>query len=160
MDKKIIIHTDGSSLGNPGPGGYGIVMQYGAHRKELSKGFRKTTNNRMELLAIIEALRAIKKKEPGIIIYSDSEYVINAINKGWVFQWKAKGFKKKKNPDLWIEFLKLHPNFNVEYRWVKAHVGIKENERCDQLAKMAAENPTETDQYFEDAEGTGQNIFP
>lgn len=152
MTNKIIIYTDGSSLNNPGPGGYGIVLKFGGHRKELSKGFRKTTNNRMELLAVIVALQSIKKEGYEIVIHSDSAYVINAITKGWVFGWKAKGFKGKKNADLWMEYLKIHGKHNVEFKWVKAHVGIPENERCDQLAKLAAENPTEIDFGYENLE--------
>jgi ribonuclease HI len=153
---KIIIYTDGSSLGNPGPGGYGVVLKFGTKRKELSGGFYKTTNNRMELLAIIEALKALKRSDLDIIIHSDSQYVINAVTKGWVYDWAKKDFKKKKNADLWKEFLKISPPFKIEYKWVKAHVGIPENERCDHLAKAAAENPTEKDHFFEN-EQSGEN---
>jgi ribonuclease HI len=158
-NQKIIIYTDGSSLGNPGPGGYGVVLQFGPHRKELSKGYRNTTNNRMELLAIIVALKALKNKDHEIVIHSDSKYVIDAITLGWVQKWKMNGFKKKKNPDLWTEYLKISPGYKVEYKWVKAHVGIKENERCDQLAKAAAENPTEIDEYFENIQSKNEGLF-
>ena len=140
-NQKIIIYTDGSSLGNPGPGGYGVVLQFGQHRKELSKGYRKTTNNRMELLDIIVALKALKNKDHEIVIHSDSKYVIDAITLGWVQKWKATGFKKKKNPDLWTEYLKISPGFKVEYKWVKAHVGIKENESVRPTGQGSCRKP-------------------
>jgi ribonuclease HI len=152
MKNQISIYTDGACFNNPGPGGYGIVMIYGKLRKEFSKGFRKTTNNRMELLAIIEAMRSLKRSDIPIILHSDSSYVINSINNKWVFTWQKKGFKNKKNPDLWKYFLELYPAFNIEFKWVKAHVGIIENERCDELAKLAAENPTEIDHIYESSE--------
>lgn len=146
----VVVYTDGASLNNPGPGGFGVVMMYGKHRKEISRGFRKTTNNRMELLAVIEALRAVKRNDLPIIIHSDSKYVVDAVKKGWVFGWEKKGFAKKKNPDLWRQFLELYKQHNVELRWVKGHAGIEENERCDQLAtSAAAANPFEIDQAYE-----------
>ena len=148
MALKIIIYTDGSALGNPGPGGYGIVLKFGNKRKEFSKGFYHTTNNRMELLAVIEALKSLKRTDLDIVIHSDSAYVINAITKGWVFDWQKKGFKNKKNPDLWQELLRIYPKFKIEFKWVKAHVGIPENERCDRLAKEAAERPSEKDSFY------------
>ena len=135
---QITIYTDGSALGNPGPGGYGIVLKAGKHRKELSGGFRHTTNNRMELLAVIIALETLKNKGSNVIVYSDSSYVVNAVEKGWVFNWKKKGFKKKKNPDMWQRFLEIYPKHNVRLKWVKGHAGIPENERCDKLAVDAA----------------------
>jgi ribonuclease HI len=152
MKNQVIIYTDGSCLNNPGPGGYGVVMLFNGLRKELSKGFRKTTNNRMELLAVIEAMRSLKRTDIPVIIHSDSSYVVNAINNKWVFGWQKKGFKNKKNPDLWKMFLELYPSFNIEFKWIKAHVGITENERCDELAKMGAENPTAVDIVYESSD--------
>ncbi len=136
--KKIIIYTDGAAKGNPGKGGYGIVMKYGAYRKEFSEGFRKTTNNRMELLAVIVALENIKKKCP-VEIYSDSKYVVDSINKRWLFGWVKKNFKGKKNKDLWQRYLKIHYKLDIKYIWVKGHANNIENERCDELAVAAAE---------------------
>jgi ribonuclease HI len=136
--KKIIIYTDGAAKGNPGNGGYGIVMKYGSHRKEISEGFRKTTNNRMELLAVIIALENIKKKCP-VEVYSDSKYVVDSISKGWLFGWVKKAFKGKKNKDLWERYLSLHYKFELKYIWVKGHANNIENERCDVLAVEAAE---------------------
>jgi len=135
---KITVYTDGSALGNPGPGGYGIVMISGKHRKEISQGYSHTTNNRMELLAIIVALETIKLDKADVIVYSDSKYVVDAIEKGWVFSWVKKGFKNKKNPDLWRRFLAIYPKHRVKFSWVKGHAGNPLNERCDQLAVEAA----------------------
>ena len=135
---KIIIYTDGAARGNPGPGGYGIVMKAGQHRKELSEGFRKTTNNRMELLAVIIALEALKNQNSDVEVYTDSKYVSDAVDKGWVFGWEKVQFKKKKNPDLWIRFLKIYRKHKVKFHWVKGHANIPENERCDQLAVEAS----------------------
>ncbi len=134
----IEIYTDGASRGNPGPGGYGIVMRYGSHEKEISEGFRLTTNNRMELLSVIVALKAITRREIPVTVFTDSKYVVEAIEKGWVFNWQKKGFKSKKNEDLWREYLKLHPHFKIRYKWIKGHAGHPENERCDALAVAAA----------------------
>lgn len=130
------MYTDGAAKGNPGPGGYGTVLLYKGHRKELSGGFRLTTNNRMELLAVIVGLEALKRKELKVKIYSDSKYVVDAVSKGWIWNWKAKRFKDKKNPDLWKRYLMLHPQFDITFQWVKGHANIPENERCDQLAVM------------------------
>ena len=138
---KIIIYTDGAARGNPGPGGYGVVMKAGQHRKELSEGFRKTTNNRMELLAVIVALEKLKIQNSNVEIYTDSKYVSDSVEKGWVFGWEKIQFKKKKNPDLWIRFLKIYRNHNVKFHWVKGHANIPENERCDQLAVEASKKP-------------------
>jgi ribonuclease HI len=135
---KIIIYTDGAARGNPGPGGYGAVMKAGQHRKELSEGFRKTTNNRMELLAVIVALETLKNKNSEVEVYTDSKYVSDAVDKGWVFGWEKVQFKKKKNPDLWIRFLKIYRKHNVKFHWIKGHANIPENERCDQLAVEAS----------------------
>ena len=136
----ITIYTDGSAKGNPGPGGYGIVLMSGALRKELSEGYRKTTNNRMELLAVIVALETLKGAAHAVSIYSDSKYVVDSIQKGWVFNWAKKGFKGKKNIDLWKRFLQIYPKHNVRMQWVKGHANIPENEVCDRLAVAAAES--------------------
>jgi ribonuclease HI len=135
---EIKIYTDGSSLGNPGPGGYGIVLISGKFYKEISAGYRLTTNNRMELLAAIVALETLKKKGSKVRLFSDSKYVIDAINKKWVFNWQKKGFKGKKNPDLWKRFLAIYPKHEVEFIWVKGHAGNQMNEKCDELAVDAA----------------------
>ncbi len=135
---EIVIYTDGAARGNPGPGGYGVVMIYGKHRKELSEGFQMTTNNRMELLAVIRGLQTLKRDDLHVKVYTDSRYVSDAVNKRWVFSWEAKGFKKKKNPDLWKEFLEVYRRLKVSFIWVKGHADIPENERCDQLAVEAS----------------------
>jgi ribonuclease HI len=134
----ITIYTDGAASGNPGPGGYGVVMKYGDHRKELSGGFRLTTNNRMELLAVIVALDQLKYEGSEATIYSDSTYVCEAVNKKWLFDWERKGFKKKKNPDLWKRFLPLYRKHRIKLVWIKGHNNIPENERCDELAVEAS----------------------
>ena len=136
--KEIVIYTDGAARGNPGPGGLGVVMLYGKHRKELSEGYRLTTNNRMELLAVIRGLETLKRNDLKVKIYTDSRYVSDAVNKGWLFSWEAKRFKKKKNADLWKQFLVLYRKYSVEFIWVKGHASIPENERCDQLAVEAS----------------------
>ena len=138
---EVIIYTDGAAQGNPGPGGYGVVMISGHRRKEISQGFRHTTNNRMELLSVITALEALKKHNMHVTIYSDSRYVVDAVNKGWVFGWSKKGFKGKKNADLWMRFLQLHPQQKIKFVWVKGHADNKENEHCDMLAVKAANTP-------------------
>ena len=157
----IIIYTDGSAKGNPGNGGYGIVMMSGAHRKELRQGFRLTTNNRMELLAVIVALENIKKEKSSVTIYSDSKYVIDSVEKKWVFGWEKINFNKKKNPDLWIRFLKIYRKQKVSFIWVKGHANNKENERCDVLAVQAAEsNNLLIDTWYENnVENTGSSLF-
>ena len=153
---KIVVYTDGSSRGNPGPGGYGIVLKSGKNRKELSQGFTKTTNNRMELLGVIVALESIKGEGHEITIFSDSKYVVDAIEKKWVFGWKKKGFKDKKNPDLWKRFLKAYPKNQVKIQWVKGHANIPENEICDKLAfKAATEGPFLEDVGFSENENPG-----
>lgn len=138
---KVKIYTDGSAKGNPGPGGYGIVLKFNDQVKEISQGYRLTTNNRMELLALIVALENMKTNKYPIEVYSDSKYVIDSIVKGWVIGWKTKGFKGKKNSDLWLRYLDLHPKFNLTFHWVKGHAGHPENERCDVLAVKSAETP-------------------
>lgn len=136
---KVDIYTDGSSLGNPGPGGFGIVMEsLGYPSKEVSGGFRKTTNNRMELMAVIVALEQLKKQNVNVTIYSDSKYVVDAVAKGWVFGWQKKGFVGKKNPDLWRRFLPLYRKFKPKLKWIKGHNDHPQNERCDKLAVAAA----------------------
>ena len=137
---KIKIFTDGSAKGNPGPGGYGIVLKFGDKVKEISQGYRLTTNNRMELLALIIALENLKTDKFPVEVFSDSKYVIDSITKRWVFGWNTKGFKGKKNADLWIRYLQIHSKFNLSFHWVKGHAGHPENERCDVLAVKAAEN--------------------
>jgi ribonuclease HI len=139
---RIVIYTDGGALSNPGPGGYGVVIVNNGKTKELSKGFRRTTNNRMELLACIAGLSAIKKAS-AILVYSDSKYVVNGITKGWARKWKANGWVKSNkepalNPDLWDQLLKLCNKHDVVFQWVKGHAGVAGNERCDQLATEAA----------------------
>jgi len=138
MPSKIIIYTDGAARGNPGPGGYGVVLMSGKHRKELSEGFVLTTNNRMELLAVIKGLEVLKIENSVVTVYTDSKYVSDAVEKGWVFNWESKKFKKKKNPDLWIRFLKVYRRHKVKFIWVKGHANIPENERCDALAVEAS----------------------
>lgn len=138
MPSKIIIYTDGAARGNPGPGGYGVVLMSGKHRKELSEGFVLTTNNRMELLAVIKGLEVLKIENSVVTVYTDSKYVSDAVEKGWVFNWESKKFKKKKNPDLWIRFLKVYRRHKVKFIWVKGHANIPENERCDELAVEAS----------------------
>jgi ribonuclease HI len=137
----VTIYTDGASRGNPGNGGYGTVLLFQGHRKELSAGFRKTTNNRMELLAVIAGLEALNKINLEVTIYSDSKYVVDSVEKGWLWGWVKKGFKDKKNPDLWKRLIPVYKRQKVKFVWVKGHAGIPENERCDQLAVEAAEAP-------------------
>jgi ribonuclease HI len=134
----ITIYTDGASRGNPGPGGYGVVMLFGSLRKELSEGFRLTTNNRMELMSVIVALEALKKEGSQVTIYSDSKYVVDAVEQKWVFGWEKKNYKDKKNPDLWMRFLRVFRKHQVKFVWVKGHHTNKENNRCDELAVAAA----------------------
>jgi len=134
----IRIYTDGAAQGNPGPGGYGVVMKFNDAVKELAEGFRLTTNNRMELLAVIKALEAIKKKGIPITIYSDSKYVVEAVEKGWLWNWQKKNFKDKANVDLWLRYIPLHHLLKPRFVWIKGHAGHPENERCDFLAVQAA----------------------
>ncbi len=138
--RKVEIYTDGASKGNPGKGGYGIILKYGKHEKEISQGYRHSTNNRMELLAVIVGLEKLKKDGLDVVITTDSKYVVDAVEKGWVFGWEKKNFKGKKNPDLWKRFLKIYPKHNVTFNWVKGHNDHPYNERCDVLAVEAAES--------------------
>ena len=134
----IRIYTDGAAQGNPGPGGYGTILKFGSHVKELSQGFRLTTNNRMELMAVIIGLEAIKKNDLSIMIFSDSKYVVDAVEKGWLWNWEKKNFKDKANVDLWLRYIPLHRKLKPRFTWIKGHAGHAENERCDELAVAAA----------------------
>jgi ribonuclease HI len=158
---SIVIYTDGSAKGNPGCGGYGAVLISGSHRKELSKGFLLTTNNRMELLAVIVALESIKNPNSKIIVYSDSKYVVDAVEKKWVFSWEKKFFNKKKNSDLWVRFLQIYRSHIVSFVWIKGHANNKENERCDFLAVQAAEgNNLVADEWYEkNVLNKGRSLF-
>ena len=135
---QITMYTDGSSLGNPGPGGYGTLLLYGQFRKELSAGYRLTTNNRMELMAVISGLEALKHKNSVVTVYTDSRYVVDAVEKGWLLNWMRIRFKGKKNSDLWMRFYEVYKLHNVRFIWVKGHADIPGNEKCDQLAVAAA----------------------
>ncbi len=137
----IVIYTDGASKGNPGPGGYGVVLKFKEHRKELSEGFRKTTNNRMELWGVIAGLEALKEPGQTVTIYSDSKYVVDSVEKGWIWGWVKKNFKDKKNEDLWRRFIQVYQKHKVKFHWLKGHAGNIENEVCDQLAVKSAEGP-------------------
>jgi ribonuclease HI len=137
---KITLYTDGAAKGNPGPGGYGAVLMAGKHYKELSEGFIRTTNNRMELLAVIVGLESLKKDGMQVQVYSDSKYVVDSVEKKWVFGWEKKAFKGKKNIDLWKRFLVIYKKHQVSFNWVKGHAGNLYNEKCDELAVMAAES--------------------
>lgn len=137
---EIKIYTDGSSRGNPGPGGFGVLLMWNNHRKEISKGFRLTTNNRMELLAVITGLEAITKKDLPVVVYSDSQYVVKAIEEGWLANWIRTDFKGgKKNKDLWTRYYQLSRQMNVKLKWVKGHADNPFNNRCDELATAAAD---------------------
>lgn len=138
---NITIFTDGAARGNPGPGGYGTVLLSGEFRKELSDGYKLTTNNRMELLAVIAGLEALKIENSTVTIYSDSKYVVDAVEKGWIWNWIKIRFKGKKNEDLWLRFVKIYEKHQVKLVWIKGHASIPENERCDQLAVQASMQP-------------------
>ena len=139
--KHVDIYTDGACRGNPGRGGWGAILVYGGREKELSGGERQTTNNRMELMAVCVALEALKFEGSNVTLYSDSKYVIEAINQRWLFGWERKGFAGKKNPDLWMRFLRVYRRHNVRFIWVKGHASTVENNRCDELAVAAALAP-------------------
>jgi ribonuclease HI len=158
---SVTIYTDGAAKGNPGNGGYGVVLLSGCHRKEIKEGFRLTTNNRMELLAVVVALESVKKLKSEITVYSDSKYVVDAIEKNWLFSWEKTNFKKKKNPDLWIRFLQVFRKHKVSFVWVKGHSNNKENERCDVLAVQAAEsNNLLIDKWYENnVANNGPSLF-
>lgn len=153
------IYTDGAAKGNPGNGGYGAILRFGNKEKELSQGFRRTTNNRMELLAVIVALENLKTNKYPVVVYSDSKYVVDAVTKNWVLGWVKKGFKGKKNKDLWLRYLNVAKSFNIRFEWVRGHNGHPENERCDQLAVAAAESTNLLiDEEFERIESEGDSI--
>ncbi|HXH18828.1 MAG TPA: ribonuclease HI [Chitinophagales bacterium] len=133
------IYTDGAAQGNPGPGGYGVILKYGRNVKELSAGYKLTTNNRMELMAVIAGLEALTKDNQDVVIVSDSKYVVDAVEKGWLFSWVKTGFKKKKNKDLWLRFLQSYKKHHVKFHWIKGHNEHPYNERCDELAVKAAQ---------------------
>ena len=136
----ITIYTDGSSKGNPGPGGFGAILMFGKHSKEISMGYRFTTNNRMELIAVLASLEALKKNDLPLTIHSDSQYVVKAINEGWLNNWIKTGFKGgKKNKDLWVKYFQLSKKFKIKIQWVKGHADNPYNNRCDELATTAAD---------------------
>ena len=141
MSHEVHIYTDGAAKGNPGPAGYGVVMEMVGtpYKKEFYEGFRKSTNNRMELLAVIVGLEKLKNLKTKVLVVSDSKYVVDAVEKRWVFQWEKKNFAGKKNPDLWMRFLKAYRNHKVDFQWVKGHNNHPQNERCDELAVMASQ---------------------
>lgn len=152
---EIIIYTDGSSRGNPGPGGYGVILELAGtpYNKSFSEGFRLTTNNRMELLAVIIGLEKITKPNQNVLVVSDSKYVVDAVDKKWVFGWEKKDFKDKKNPDLWQRFLKVFRKHNVSFKWIKGHNNHPQNEFCDKIAVEAALSKNlNVDQWYEDNE--------
>lgn len=141
MVNQLVIYTDGSSRGNPGPGGFGAILKWGDVEKELSGGFRRTTNNRMELLAVIAALESLKRDNLNVIIYSDSQYVVKAVEQGWLKKWIATGFSGgKKNRDLWMRFYELSKRHNIRFQWVRGHADNPYNNRCDVLATTAADS--------------------
>tara|TARA_Y100000768_G_scaffold195661_1_gene146793 strand:- start:5435 stop:5896 length:462 start_codon:yes stop_codon:yes gene_type:complete len=148
--KKIKIYTDGSSIGNPGPGGYGIILYWEGKIRELTGGYRKTTNNRMELLAVIIGLESLKYKPSNVTIFSDSKYVIDSIEKKWVFNWEKKNFKGKKNHDLWKRLLEIYREHEIKFRWIKGHNNHPQNERCDFLALQSAKGSSlSIDEFYE-----------
>lgn len=152
MSHQVHIYTDGAAKGNPGNGGYGIVMELVGtpHVKEYYEGFRHTTNNRMELLGVIVGLEKIKNPNMKVLVVSDSKYVIDSVEKKWVFGWEKKGFVGKKNPDLWKRFLLIYRKHQVTFKWIKGHNNHKQNERCDELAVMAAmQIKLSTDAFYE-----------
>lgn len=156
MCHEVHIYTDGAAKGNPGPGGYGVVMELvgSQYKKEFYEGFRYTTNNRMELLAVIVGLEKLKNPKTKVLVTSDSKYVIDAVEKRWVFQWEKKGFAGKKNADLWLRFLKVYRQHLVDFQWIKGHNNHPQNERCDELAVYASGLPNlSVDAFYEKEEG-------
>ncbi len=146
----LVIYTDGASRGNPGPGGYGAILMWKGVAKEISAGYRKTTNNRMELMAVIAALELLNRDGVQVTVYTDSQYIVNSVEKGWLFGWVKVNFKDKKNPDLWKRYLKLHQKHQIKFQWVKGHASNKYNNRCDELATYAADHhATLIDEAFE-----------
>jgi ribonuclease HI len=159
MPGEITIYADGAASGNPGPGGYGVILKYGRHRLEKSEGYRLTTNNRMELMGVIAGLEALKLPGSKVIVYTDSKYVADAVEKGWLFQWESKSFKKKKNQDLWIRFLKVYRKHDVKFKWIKGHNNNEENEKCDRLAVEAyGRSPLQEDAGYTPGEDQ-DNLF-
>lgn len=154
MPHQLIIYTDGSSRGNPGPGGFGAILMFGDKRKELSSGYRHTTNNRMELMAVIAALEALTKKNIAVTIYTDSQYVVNSVEKKWLDGWIKNNFKGgKKNKDLWLRFYEVSKNYTIKFHWVKGHADNAFNNRCDELATSAADgNNLLVDEGYESAD--------
>lgn len=155
MSHQVHIYTDGASKGNPGPGGYGVVMELVGtnYKKEFHEGFRLTTNNRMELLAVIVGLEKLKNPNMKVLVISDSKYVVDSVEKKWVLGWEKIGFKGKKNPDLWVRFLKIYRQHQVDFKWIKGHNNHPQNERCDQLAVMASQQKKlSIDQFYESEE--------
>lgn len=155
MSHEVHIYTDGAAKGNPGPAGYGVVMEMVGtpYKKEFYEGFRKSTNNRMELLAVIVGLEKLKNLKTKVLVVSDSKYVVDAVEKRWVFQWEKKNFAGKKNPDLWMRFLKAYRNHKVDFQWVKGHNNHPQNERCDELAVMASQQEKlSVDTFYEKEE--------
>ena len=155
MIHQVHIYTDGAAKGNPGNGGYGVVMELvgSNYKKEFYEGFKYTTNNRMELLAVIVGLEKITKPNMKVLVISDSKYVVDAVEKKWVFGWEKKGFKDKKNPDLWMRFLKIYRQHQVDFKWIKGHNNHPQNERCDELAVMASGLPNlSVDAFYEKEE--------
>lgn len=152
MQHEVHIYTDGAAKGNPGNGGYGVVMELvgSPYKKEFYEGFRLTTNNRMELLAVIVGLEKLKNPKTKVLVVSDSKYVVDAVEKKWVFGWEKKNFSGKKNPDLWIRFLKSYRNHQVDFKWIKGHNNHPQNERCDELAVMASmQEKLSVDAFYE-----------
>lgn len=155
MTHDVHIYTDGAAKGNPGPGGYGVVMELVGtpHKKEFYEGFRHTTNNRMELLAVIVGLEKLKNPNMKVLVVSDSKYVVDSVLKGWVFGWEKKGFAGKKNPDLWARFLKIYRKHKVDFKWIKGHNNHPQNERCDVLAVMGSQSAhPSVDAFYEKEE--------
>lgn len=156
---RVTAYTDGAASGNPGPGGYGAVLEAGKHRRELWGGYRRTTNNRMELMAVIVALEALKLPGMEVTVVSDSKYVVDAVEQGWLFDWEKKGFAKKKNPDLWRRFLEVYRRHRVSFRWIRGHAGHPQNELCDELAVAARSQPElQVDDVYERM-GEGDGLF-
>ena len=164
--KEVALYTDGACSGNPGPGGFGVVLLYGEHRKELCGGYRRTTNNRMELLAVIKGLEALNGR-CSVTLYSDSKYVLDALTKGWARRWRANGWRRNRkgepavNPDLWTRLLDLCDGHEMGYQWVKGHAGDQENERCDALSTEALAGPDlRIDEQYERTErGPDPSLF-
>ncbi len=156
MSHEVHIYTDGAAKGNPGPAGYGVVMEMVGtpYKKEFYEGFRLSTNNRMELLAVIVGLEKLKNPKTKVLVVSDSKYVVDSVEKRWVFQWEKINFKAKKNPDLWMRFLKTYRQHQVDFQWVKGHNSHPQNERCDELAVMASQQEKlSIDEFYEREEG-------